>query len=154
MKTFEMMIKKAAEVILERAPRIEGISEHSLEVLRRLLARGGDLGTLFVEFRRGERGSAPGVELRIGVDCLAFHDEDVGPTISVNWSSAGSQSLAKSREFSSLFADVIFLADVLQEVIDEVEIPSKCQSCGGETDRDPSEDSVLYCTECGKEVIR
>lgn len=153
MENSEMM-KKIAAVLLERASKIEGVSEHSLEVLRRLLTRDGDLGTLFVEFRDGERGSAPGVEIRVGVDCLAFHDEaEERPIVEVNWSSAGTQTVVVARKFALLITDVVFLAAVLETEIAESEIATKCSKCGGVLDLDPSDDSVRYCTECGEEDV-
>lgn len=154
MKNSETTMKKVAAVLLERAQKIEGVSEHSLEVLRRLLARDGDPGTLFVEFRDGERGSAPGVEIRVGVDALAFHDAaEERPIVEVNWSSAGTQTVAVARKFVALLSDVVDLASAVESEIDELEIPTKCPRCGGEVDLDPSDDSVRYCTECGVEVV-
>ena len=134
-------IKIAAAVLLERAPKIEGVSEHSLVVLRRAAER-DDPGTLFVEFRRGERGSAPGVEIRVAENCF----DDV-VSVDVNWSSSGAQTVEMARDFSSLLAEVVFLADVV-----ETELEPKCPSCGGLLEVDPSESSISYCSECGKEV--
>ena len=147
------VMKKVAALLLDRASKIEAASEHSLEVLRRLLARDGDLGTLFVEFRDGERGSAPGVELRVGVDCLAFHDDgEERQIVEVNWSSAGTQTVEVARKFAALLSDVVFLAEIVEAEISESEIPTKCPKCGGELDLDPSDDCIRYCTECGKEA--